>query len=1274
MHLVADTIRSLDDTVQAIDLGQTAGEVAFLSFSDSDLGLVAAVHAGRADLPSLRLASLADLRHPYSVDLWLDAVGRKARFVLVRLLGGLDYWRYGVDELAAAARARGFDFAVVPGDARDDMRLDAASTLPLEDLRRLWRWFQEGGPANVASALGWISNRLGREATWDEPQPLAAHGRFAPACHDGDGPLALLTFYRSFVTAADTAPIAALAQALAARGFAVRAEFVTSLKDGRVVDGLGRLIDDLAPAIVVNTTAFSARLDDGSSVLERAGVPVLQAVLATCERPAWEASTRGLGAADLAMNLVLPEIDGRIATRAISFKGREERSEAHQFARAVHVADEAGVVAVADLAKAWVDLAAKPRGARRIGLVVSDYPAKGGRTAYAVGLDTPASLVAIAEDLREAGYAVDDVPDADTLMRVLEGREAVGCKERSELHRPTLREADALDARHLATETVAPPSPPSLSLPLQGGGNDGETASVSAADDHAATLADRYGGTATGKTDKEERPSEPPHTAMPDVLSSLAPPIPSPLEGEGQGGGAGRRLGSDDHRSADRPGRDAERCNSLRSLHPTPPRPDATSPSLPLARYRALFAALPEAFRASVEAAWGDPATDPDVAGDAFRFAALDLGALTVAVQPDRGRRDARKAEYHDTSIPPRHGYVAFYLWLREVVGIDAMIHLGTHGTLEWLPGKAAAPSPACAPAAVLGAVPVVYPFVVNNPGEAAQAKRRIAAVTVGHMTPPLTRAGSHGAAAEIESLLDEFSQAQTLDARRARMLAATILEKARDTGLAAESGIADGADEAEALTRLDAWLCDLKDARIGDGLHVFARPLAPALRTASIEALSEGQTTEAIADLEVRLTACAEAERRGLIAALDGRFLAPGPAGAPSRGRLDVLPTGRNLYAVDPRGVPTRTAWEIGKRTADEVIATYVQDHGDWPRRIVLDLWGSATMRTGGDDLAQAFALMGVRPVWDAATARVSGFEIQVPAKLGRPRVDVTLRVSGLFRDVFPAQIALFDEAVRAVAALDETDEDNPLAESRRGGATGADDAYRVFGTAPGAYGVGLSTTIATGAWENRDELGQRYLAASHHAYGRDAEGVAAPTAFAARVAAADAFVHVQDTAEQDVLDSDAFAEHEGGFAAAAARLGNRPALYHADTTRLSRSKVRTLAQEIQRVVRSRATNPRWLDGQMRHGHRGAAEIAETVGNLLGFAATTDEVAPTAFDLVFDATLGDDRVRDFMVASNPNAAAATARAFDEAIRRGLWSTRRNSVAGRIAETLEAGR
>ncbi|NLH83113.1 MAG: cobaltochelatase subunit CobN, partial [Phyllobacteriaceae bacterium] len=1020
MHLVADQVRSLDETARAIDLGQTAGEVAFLSFSDSDLAVVAGLAETMGErLPSLRLASLADLRHPYSVDLWLDAVGRKARFVLVRLLGGMDWWRYGVDELANAARTHGFDLAIVPGDGREDERLDRASTLPIDDLRRLWAWFQEGGPDNIGSALSWIAARLGREATWDEPRPLPAHGEFVEARRDadagsgnpreGDVPLAFVTFYRSVWAAADTAPIVALADALAERGFRVHAEYVSSLKDGRVVEGLSRRLEASRPAVIVNTTAFSARLDDGTTVLDRVGVPVLQAILATSPRDAWAASTRGLSAADLAMNVVLPEVDGRIAARAISFKDRRPRSDVLQHACNVHVADADGVAAVADLAHAWVRLAETPRGKRRLALVVSDYPAKGGRTAYAVGLDTPASISAIAEDLRAAGYDVAAPPDPAEIMARLEGR----------------------------------------------------------------------------------LPADP--TSLP--ATDLSPVVP------------GERS----------EGREPVRAHPLpQRLDPLPLRPcgasagddrggEASHLSLSLTAYRTRFAALPATLRDAIATHWGDPADDMNVVDGVFRFPHLALGKLLVAVQPDGGRRDARKGEYHDTTLPPRHGYVAFYFWLRETLGVDALIHLGTHGTLEWLPGKAAAPSTACAPTALLGALPVVYPFVVNNPGEAAQAKRRLGAVTVGHMTPPLARAGSHGAAAELEALLDEFSQAQTLDFRRAKHLAATILERARDTGLAAESGIPEGADDAEALTKLDAWLCDLKDARISDGLHVFARAASPALREQAVEALSEGLSPAATADLPARLEDCATAERDGLLSALDGRFVSPGPAGAPARGRLDVLPTGRNLYAVDPRGVPTRTAWEIGRRTAEEVVARHVQDHGDWPRAIVLDLWGSATMRTGGDDLAQAFALMGVRPRWDAATARVSGFEIQVPAKLGRPRVDVTLRVSGLFRDVFETQIALFDEAVRAVAALDEDDDDNPLASARRASGGAIEAGFRVFGTAPGAYGVGLSARIATGTWADRAELGEAWLAASAHAYGRDADGIALPEALAARVATAD-------------------------------------------------------------------------------------------------------------------------------------------------------------------------
>ncbi len=627
-------------------------------------------------------------------------------------------------------------------------------------------------------------------------------------------------------------------------------------------------------------------------------------------------------------------------------------------------------------------------------------------------------------------------------------------------------------------------------------------------------------------------------------------------------------------------------------------------------------------------------------------------------MQPDRGDAASRKGDYHDLRLAPRHAYAAFHFWLTRKESVDALIQLGAHGTLEWLPGKAAALSDTCAPEVLIGATPVVYPFIVNNPGEAAQAKRRIAAATVGHLTPPLVAAGAHGAALELEGLFDEYSEAQGLDPRRAKTIASLILERGAATGLLAECA-AEGKTPEDALVALDAWLCDLKDMRVGDGLHVFGRsPDGSDGFAAGLEL--DARTVEALAE---RVAACGAAESLGLLSALAGRFLPPGPAGAPTRGRLDVLPTGRNLYAVDPRSVPTRNAWEIGRRAADEVLARYAQDHGDWPKRIVVDLWGSATMRTGGDDLAQAFALIGCRPTWDVTSNRVGGFEILPLAMIGRPRVDVTLRISGLFRDVFPSQVALFSAAVRAVAALQESEGDNPLVAFR--GAALA----RVFGAAPGAYGVGLGRRIAEGAWDERAELAEAYLAATSHAYDNEGEGHEAASAFRDRVAGAELFVHVQDLPGQDALDADAFSEHEGGFAAAAERVGARPALYHLDSSGAGAPKVRRLAEEIARSLRGRAANPRWLAGQMRHGHRGAAEIAQSLDNLYAFAALTDAVRSEQFDLMFDATLGDDGVRAFLVQVNRPAARHMARVFTEAERRGFWRSRRNSTAG-ILDTL----
>jgi len=598
---------------------------------------------------------------------------------------------------------------------------------------------------------------------------------------------------------------------------------------------------------------------------------------------------------------------------------------------------------------------------------------------------------------------------------------------------------------------------------------------------------------------------------------------------------------------------------------------------------------------------------------------------------------------------------------------------MGAHGTLEWLPGKAVALTATCFPEAIIGALPVFYPFIVSNPGEAAQAKRRIAAVTIGHLPPPLAATDLSGDALRLERLVDEYAQADGLDRRRRERLAALIAEAAYETGLGREAGVEANADADEVLRRVDAWLCDLKDLSIKDGLHVYGRaPIAPG------------------ADPAWQMSAAAE--RKALLAALDGRRVPPGPAGAPMRGRRDVLPTGRNQFVADPRMLPTPTAMEFGQRAAAEVIRCYLQAHGEMPRTLVIDLWGSATLRTGGEEIAQGLSLMGCRPTWDPATGRVTGIEVLPPAAMGRPRVDVTWRISGLFRDIFPAQIALIDAAVRAIAAREETADENPLAaawralpvphspppyppphagEGQGGGAGEGRVAVpaRIFGTAPGAYGAGVEDLVGRGA--NRATVGAAYLTSASHAYGGPEGGaVPMPDGFAERIASADGLVHPGDDPGRDLLEGAEDVAFVGGFAAAAATFGRTPDLIMLDVTDPQRPRARPLAAALARIVRARAINPRFIAGQMRHGPRGAAELAETVDRLIGFAQTTDAVPSALIDLLHEAYLADRQVRAFLLRENPAAARAIAERLGAARRHGWWHPRRNDIDADLAAVM----
>ncbi|MFT3729848.1 MAG: cobaltochelatase subunit CobN [Hyphomicrobium sp.] len=1072
MHIVVRESRDLDEAAAPQELGLAPADIVFLSFSDSDLAMAAAAfRAVEGEQPSLRIANINALRHPMSVDLFAELTLKGTKAVLVRLLGGLDYWRYGGEQLGRRCRELGITLAIVPGDGRPDIRLAALSTLGVEDLARLEALLDAGGVENTRVALKALLEVREGAGGIAAPRAVPDFGIYRTTAA-GEVGTAAVVFYRSHLLAGDVAPVDALIDALEERGLSVTALYLPSLKPPAAAAWLRGELDRIKPDVIVNATAFAARDDAEGSPLEIADCPVLQVAMANSTFAQWDNSQRGLSASDLAMHVVLPELDGRLFAGVISFKEADELGEHLGVSLMRHASYDASIAHVGDLAARWVKLRRAARADIRVGLLLSTYPGRPDQIAHAVGLDGLESARKIASCLQREGYEVCDIH----------------------------RDSGAL----------------------------------------------------------------------------------------------------------------------VESLDP------ACGIAWPVADYRAAFESLPQVFRQSVAAAWGEPEDDGSVTNDAFAFRVARCGNLLIGLQPERGQVLDRKAQYHDPSTPPRHSYVAFYLWLRLVAKIDALVHLGAHGTLEWLPGKAVAGSGGCAPRALLGPLPMIYPFIVNDPGEAAQAKRRLAAVTVGHKPPPVTDAGLVGPLADVERLVDEFSSAEGLDPRRRKVLSEQIVDAAIRAGIAEQCGLEAGMAANEALTRIDAFLCDVKELAIRDGLHV--------LDDSELDAVGR---------------------------ALAGRFIEPGPAGAPSRGRSDVLPTGRNLFSVDPRSVPTPTAWTNGRRAAKAILDRYVSDHGNWPRAIVLDLWGSATLRTGGEEIAAALALIGVRPVWDQRSYRVTGVETEALAELGRPRVDVTLRVSGLFRDMFGAQLTLFDNAVGLVAGLAEDVGDNPL----RAAAQIEARLDRIFGPAGSSFGAGVMQHIDRGDWKQRDELGRSYLESSRASY-RGETGAPAEGGFEDRVKSADAFVHVQDHGEIDLLTGGDFAAHEGGFAAAAAALGNdRVALYHGDTATPEAPRVRTLQEECARVIHGRAANTRWIEGQMRHGFRGGAEMAQSIDAVFAFAATAHAVDNGGFERLYEAYLGDPAVAAFLARENPAAIEAMRRRFEEAIARGLWQPRRNDLS-----------
>ena len=1136
-------------------------------------------------------------------------------------------------------RETGMPVVVLGGEQQPSAELMELSSVPIGVAAEAHRYLAEGGPENLRQLHAFLSDTVlltgeGFEPPVEVPQWGMAERVSTSPTTGQEMPRVGVLYYRAHHVAGNDAFAHALADAIDATGQAVGVPvFAGSLRSApdelyAALGTLDALVVTVLAAGGTTPAGASAGGDDEAWDVERMralDIPVLQGLCLTSSRAEWEANDDGVSPLDSATQVAIPEFDGRIITAPFSFKEVDPQDPA---GLPRYVADGERCARVARIAVNHARLRHVPPAERRLGLVLSAYPTKHSRVGNAVGLDTPVSAVRLLRRLREEGYDLGLEDPAAVVTRVLALADD-----------PERSDAEAGDALIHAL--------------IDAGGQDEEWL------------------TTAQLTDAHVR--------------------------------------------------------------------------ITLEQYAAWTADLDAGLRQEIEQAWG-PAP-----GTLFRnddgelvLATLRAGNVVLLIQPPRGFGENPVAIYHDPDLAPSHHYLAAYRWLEAAqeaggFGAHALVHLGKHGSLEWLPGKNAALSAACATDAVLGNLPLVYPFLVNDPGEGAQAKRRAHATIVDHLVPPMARAESYGDIARLEQLLDEYGNIAAMDPAKLPAIRGEIWQLMKAAEMHRDLGLEERPEDEEFddfLLHVDGWLCEIKDAQIRDGLHVLGQApdgearvnlvlailraaqvfggqeqAVPGLRTAlgmkadagtavvdEVEGRARGLVLAmeaagwdpAVAstlhdDPEVRrvLEFAAEQvvprlrrttdELDAVLHALGGGFVPAGPSGSPLRGLVNVLPTGRNFYTVDPRAVPSRLAWQTGQALAEGLLRRHVEDTGTYPRSVGLSVWGTSAMRTSGDDVAEVLALLGVRPEWDEASRRVRELVVVPLEELDRPRIDVTVRISGFFRDAFPHVVAMLDDAVRMVAALEEPDDLNYVrAHARADLAEHGDErraTTRVFGSKPGSYGAGILQVVESRDWRSDADLAEVYTAWGGFAYGRDLDG--RPAAEDMRTAYRRIQVAAKnvDTREHDIADSDDYFQYHGGMVATVRALtGADPRAYVGDSTSPDAVRTRTLQEETNRVFRARVVNPRWIAAMQRHGYKGAFELAATVDYLFGFDATAGVVHDWMYaSLAQEYVLGDTN-RAFMRASNPWALRGIVERLHEAVDRGMWAEPDPDLLARMQE------
>ena len=1196
-----------------MNLPQPSPRIALLSTSDTDL------LSGRSSHANFTLANPSRL----DVATELEPLIADADVIIVRILGTSRSWAPGLDTVAA----RGVPLIVLGGEQTPDAELMRLSSVPIGIAAEAHRYLAEGGPGNLRQLHAFISDTvLLTGEGFEAPTVLPAWGALPrpDLAEIAVRPKIGVLFYRAHQASGNTDFVHSLADAIDEAGGRGTPIFCSTLRGAspELLSELGScdalIVTVLAAGGTKPATATAGGEDENWDVAALAAldIPILQGLCLTWSRQTWSDSDEGLSPLDVATQVAVPEFDGRIITVPFSFKETDADGLPH------YVADAERCARVAGIALGHARLRHTPPAERKIALLLSAYPTKHSRIGNAVGLDTPVSAIRLLRAMRDAGYDVGPADGPDAL--------------------PGLAPLDDIE------------------------GEDPDTTAGNALI-HALIAA--------GGQDEEW------------------------LTGEQLSGQTVRIAAAD---------------------------------------YRQWIADVPAELTEPMVETWGeapgnlfvDRTSSPD--GEIV-LATLQAGNVVVLIQPPRGFGENPVAIYHDPDMAPSHHYLAAYRWLENGFGAHAVVHLGKHGNMEWLPGKNVGMSASCGTDAAIGNMPLIYPFLINDPGEGTQAKRRAHATIVDHLVPPMARAESYGDIARLEQLLDEHANIAAMDPAKLPAVRAQIWTLIQAAKMDHDLGLADRPHDAEFddfILHVDGWLCEVKDMQIRDGLHVLgqapvgearvnlvlamlrasqvwggvtnalpglraalglkdgaeltavdaveaqARSLvlaaeeadwAPSAMASVVESLMPDSDPSVLAVMEfaanevVPRLAGTTAELTSILHALDGGFVSAGPSGSPLRGLINVLPTGRNFYSVDPKAIPSRLAYDTGAAMAASLIERYVKDNGEYPKSVGLSVWGTSAMRTSGDDIAEVLALMGVSPVWDEASRRVSDLAVIPLDELGRPRVDVTVRISGFFRDAFPHVVAMLDDAVRLVAALDEPADQNYVrAHAQADLALHGDErrsTTRIFGSMPGSYGAGLLPLIESGNWRDDGDLAEVYTAWGGFAYGRELDGKPAREDMEANYRRIVVAAKNTDTREHDIADSDDYFQYHGGMVATVRALtGTAPAAYIGDSTSPDAVRTRSLTEETARVFRARVVNPRWIAAMRRHGYKGAFELAATVDYLFGYDATAGVVTDWMYETLAKTYTLDEQNQAFLKHANPWALRGIIERLNEAADRGLWA------------------